>query len=120
MPPLCENQSVRPRGKYWLETEAGAYLMGPRTYRLLKALEATESLKAAARAAGFSYRAAWDRLRAVEGALGMPLVQSQSGGKRGGHTRLTPEGRAFLMRYERFLALAEKGLEQAFKTAFGD
>jgi cell division transport system permease protein len=28
---------MRPRAKFWLETEAGAYLMGPRTLRLLGA-----------------------------------------------------------------------------------
>ncbi len=40
---------MRPRAKYWLEAEDGRYLMGPRTHRLLRAIETTGSLKAAAR-----------------------------------------------------------------------
>ncbi len=111
---------MRPRAKYWLETEDGRYLMGPRTHRLLRAVEATGSLKAAARLAGFSYRAAWSRVREVEAALGFPLVASRSGGEGGGKSLLTPEGAAFLARYERFLAEAEAGVRAAFSRAFGE
>lgn len=111
---------MRPRAKYWLEAEDGRYLMGPRTHRLLRAIETTGSLKAAARVAGFSYRAAWSRVREVEAALGFPLVASKSGGERGGGSRLTPEGRAFLEAYEHFLAEAERGLGRAFRHAFGE
>jgi len=111
---------VRPRGKFWLESEDGRYLMGPRTLRLLSAIEKSGSLKAAAREAGFSYRAAWSRLREVEAALGFPLAVSQSGGEGGGGTRLTPEGRDFLNRYRRFLKAAEAALAEAFAEAFGE
>lgn len=110
---------MRARGKFWLESPEGRYLMGPRTHRLLKAIAEKRSLKAAAREAGFSYRAAWARLREVESALGFPLVVSQSGGEGGGGTRLTEEGEAFLRRYERFLRRAEAALEEAFREAFG-
>jgi len=111
---------VRARGKFWLESEDGRYLMGPRTLRLLLAIEETGSLKAAARAAGFSYRAAWSRLREVETALGFALAVSQSGGEGGGGTRLTEAGRDFLSRYQRFLKAAEAGGERAFREAFGE
>ncbi len=111
---------MRPRGKYWLESEDGRYLMGPRTLRLLRAIEETGSLKAAAKAAGFSYRAAWARLREVEAALGFPLAVSQSGGEGGGGTRLTEKGKDFLVRYQRFLEAAEAGVRRAFEEAFGE
>ncbi|WP_457633317.1 winged helix-turn-helix domain-containing protein, partial [Oceanithermus desulfurans] len=81
---------MRPRAKFWLETETGEYLMGPRTLRLLEAVHASGSLKAGARAAGFSYRAAWARVRRVEAALGFKLIESHSGGEGGGRSRLTP------------------------------
>ncbi len=115
-----DNRNVRPRGKFWLESEDGRYLMGPRTLRLLRAIEATGNLKAAAREAGFSYRAAWARLREVEIALGFPLARSRSGGEGGGGTRLTEEGKNFLQRYQRFLEAAEEGLSRAFREAFGE
>ncbi len=110
---------MRPRAKFWLESEDGTYLMGPRTLRLLLAIKETGSLKAASAKAGFSYRAAWARIREVEAALGFRLVESKSGGEGGGATRLTEEGENFVERYQAFLGAAEAGLQTAFEKAFG-
>jgi len=110
---------MRPRAKFWLETETGEYLMGPRTLRLLEAVHASGSLKAGARAAGFSYRAAWARVRRVEAALGFKLIESRSGGEGGGRSRLTPQARDFVRRYQVFLERSERSLQEAFGEAFG-
>lgn len=109
-----------PRAKFWLERSDGAYIMGPRTLRLLLAIESTGSLKAAAREAGFSYRAAWSRLRRVEQSLGFLLVESYSGGVQGGGSRLREPARDFLARYQRFLKTADQVLLEAFEQAFDD
>ena len=110
---------MRPRAKFWLETKTGEYLMGPRTLRLLEAVHASGSLKAGARAAGFSYRAAWARVRRVEAALGFRLIESHSGGEGGGRSRLTPEALAFVRRYRVFLERSEALVEQAFRESLG-
>jgi len=109
---------MRPRAKFWLETDDGEYLMGPRTLRLLEAVQETGSLKAAARAAGFSYRSAWARVRRVEAALGFKLIESHSGGERGGSSRLTSDAGVFIKKYELFLKSSEEDLEREFKQHF--
>ncbi|HGY10574.1 MAG TPA: LysR family transcriptional regulator [Oceanithermus profundus] len=109
---------MRPRAKFWLETETGEYLMGPRTLRLLEAVHAEGSLKAGARAAGFSYRSAWARVRRVEAALGFKLIESHSGGEGGGQSRLTPEALDFVQRFRAFLERSERFLQEAFEDAF--
>ncbi len=109
---------MRPRAKFWLETEEGEYLMGPRTLRLLQAVHAEGSLKAAARAAGFSYRSAWARMRRVEAALGFKLIESSSGGEGGGRSRLTPEALDFAERYRVFLERSERSLREIFEETF--
>ena len=110
---------MRPRAKFWLETETGEYLMGPRTLRLLEAVHASGSLKAGARAAGFSYRAAWARVKRVEAALGFKLIESRSGGEGGGQSRLTPEAWAFVERFRRFLQEGEQAVGHVFEDLFG-
>jgi len=109
---------MRPRAKFWLETDEGEYLMGPRTLRLLEAVQQTGSLKAAAREAGFSYRSAWSRVRRVEAALGFKLIESHSGGEGGGSSRLTPEAAEFLMQYQQFIKLSLLKVEEVFITVF--
>jgi len=111
---------MRPRAKFWLETDEGEYLMGPRTMRLLEAINETGSLKAAARAAGFSYRSAWSRVKRVEEALGYKLIESHSGGEGGGHSRLTSEAVEFLRKFKSFLVAAEEQINKIFFTYFID
>lgn len=59
---------------------------------ILERIEATSKLTAAARAAGLSYRHAWNLITRWEGFFGAPLVHKAQG--RG--TRLTPLGRRLL------------------------
>ncbi|WP_457636839.1 winged helix-turn-helix domain-containing protein [Oceanithermus sp.] len=109
---------MRPRAKFWLETDEGEYLMGPRTLRLLEAVGRTGSLKAAAREAGFSYRAAWSRVKRVEAALGFKLIESRSGGEGGGHSKLTPEATRFIDQFSEFLRTSEIELYNIFARVF--
>jgi len=92
--------------------------MGPRTLRLLEAVEQTGSLKAAAREAGFSYRSAWSRIKRVEAALGFKLIESRSGGEGGGHSSLTAEASEFVVKFKTFLIQNEKELNEYFYKYF--
>ncbi len=49
------------------------------TLALLRALARTRSVQGAATALGLSYRAAWERVRALEAAAGRPLVHKTRG-----------------------------------------
>jgi molybdate transport repressor ModE-like protein len=71
---------VKPRTKLWLEVNS-QYVFGLGISTILKAVQQTGSIKAAAREVGKSYRHVWDKIKHAEQALGAPLVRTQVGGK---------------------------------------
>ncbi|MCL4203469.1 MAG: LysR family transcriptional regulator [Pirellulaceae bacterium] len=71
---------VTPRTKLWLEVNS-QYVFGLGISNILKAVQQTGSIKAAAREVGKSYRHVWDKIKQAEEALGVPLVRTQVGGK---------------------------------------
>ena len=101
---------VRFSGSLRLETGHGG-VANPRWMALLGSLETAGSITAAAKAAGLSYKAAWDAIDAMNNLAGKTLVATTVGGKGGGGTQLTAQGRELLAAYravaeeqERFLA----------------
>lgn len=70
--------------------------------RLLHGVEETGSLRAAANAMGMAYTKALRILKNAENALGFPLTERSTGGKNGGGSTLTPEGKEWLRRYEEY------------------
>ena len=71
---------VTPRAKLWLEVNS-QYVFGLGISDILKAVQHTGSIKAAAQEVGKSYRHVWDKIKQAEQALGVPLVRTQVGGK---------------------------------------
>jgi molybdate transport system regulatory protein len=59
---------------------------------LLAAIGTEQSIAAAARQVGLTYKAAWDAIDAMNNLADAPLVERVVGGKGGGGTRLTPAG----------------------------
>jgi molybdate transport system regulatory protein len=78
------------RSKVWLEID-GAPLFGQGREQLLRLIQTTGSINAAAKQMGIPYRKAWTYLDAMEKRLGSPLVNRQKGGSGGGNSTLTPE-----------------------------
>ena len=60
--------------------------------RLLQAVAREGSITAGAKAVGLTYKAAWDGLDAMANLFGQPLLETRTGGRAGGGTRLTPTG----------------------------
>jgi molybdate transport system regulatory protein len=60
--------------------------------RLLEAVAREGSITAGAKAAGLSYKAAWDALDGMANLFGQPLLETRAGGRAGGGARLTPAG----------------------------
>lgn len=106
---------IRAHSKIWLEDDQGNYLMGPRTARLLVAIELRGSLAKAAKETGFSYRAAWNRLRRVEEALGYPLVETTVGGPGGGGSTLSKQGKRLVNRFTQLQSEVEALVQTAFE-----
>ena len=77
----------------------GEKCFGPGPAALLEATDRLGSLRAAAAEADMAYSNAWTSLRACEQALGFPLLEREAGGRRGGGSRLTKEGRDLLAGY---------------------
>ena len=70
--------------------------------RLLHGIEETGSLRAAALSMDMAYTKALKLIRNAENALGFSLICRATGGKDGGGSSLTPEGREWLARYEAY------------------
>ena len=84
--------------------------IGPGKIDLLRRIDETNSLAAAARTLGLPYKRAWLLLDALNQAFGRPLVETSSGGKGGGGTTLTALGRQLVISY---VALEERLNEQS-------
>jgi molybdate transport system regulatory protein len=87
------------RSKVWLEVDGKSFL-GDGRERLLKAVDRTGSINAAARELGISYRKVWAQLQAMEASAPFPILERRTGGKGGGSTVLTEQARILLTRYE--------------------
>ncbi len=61
--------------------------------RLLEMIEEHGSITKAAKAVGISYKTAWDTMDAINNLSDKPLFIRSAGGKSGGGTRLTEEGK---------------------------
>lgn len=67
-----------------------------RFFALLAAIDSTGSINRAARTAGYSYKGAWLLLETAANLANEPLLESTTGGKGGGGTRLTRAARDLL------------------------
>jgi molybdate transport repressor ModE-like protein/molybdopterin-binding protein len=91
---VVPNVPVRARFRVSIEGAAGT--LDPSKLDLLRAIERTGSLSAAARESGITFRTAWDWIEAAHRAWGSALVVRSQGGRGGGGTVLTAEARALL------------------------
>lgn len=80
----------------------GEKFFGEGPARLLHGVEETGSLRAAAMAMNMAYTKALKLIKNAEAALGFSLITRATGGKDGGGSRLTAEGKEWLQRYERY------------------
>jgi len=73
--------------------------VGPGKIQLLEQIAALGSISAGGRAMDMSYRRAWGLIEELNGIFGQPVVESRSGGKKGGGATLTPLGLSLISRY---------------------
>jgi molybdate transport system regulatory protein len=99
----------------------GRLLVGRDRVKLLEAVALHGSITKAAKAAGFSYKAAWDAVNAINNLLPTPAFLTKAGGRSGGGAEVTEEGRRLIATFHRLeekLArisetIAEEGLAGA-------
>ncbi|MCF8024148.1 MAG: LysR family transcriptional regulator [Desulfobacteraceae bacterium] len=85
-----ESKQLYSRSKIWLEDADGKVVFGSGRLRILKAIEKTGSIHAAAKELKMGYRAVWARIHATEERLGEQLLEKRIGGSAGGGSCLTP------------------------------
>ena len=101
------------KSRFWISSKEGTYL-GEGRVRLLQSIAENGSISAAAKSLDISYRKAWKMVDIMNTQAKSPLVERQSGGKSGGGTIVTPEGKKAIQSY---LFLKEKCnafMDQAF------
>ncbi len=80
----------------------GDKFFGEGPARLLRGVEETGSLRAAAISMSMAYTKALKLIKNAEAALGFALISSTAGGRDGGGSRLTQQGKEWLHRYEQY------------------
>ncbi|MFT5934033.1 MAG: molybdate transport system regulatory protein [Hydrogenophaga sp.] len=103
------------KGSLWL-TSGQESVGGHGRIALLRAVAEHGSITQAAKAFGMGYKAAWTAINTMNALSGTPLVERVTGGRGGGSTRLTEQGRRLVERYglidavhQRFLRLLDQG-----------
>ena len=99
--------------------DGGNKFFGEGPCRLLRNVEKTGSLRAAAMEMEMAYSKAWRIIRRAEDAFGCKLLRSATGGKNGGGAELTAEGAELLQAYRDYTAAVERCCAEEFARHFG-
>ena len=94
--------------------DAGA--IGPGKIDLLRSIEKTQSISAAARDLDMSYRRAWMLLDETRRILGTGVIATHAGGADRGGAELTEVGRNLITVYDRVCAAAAKAVESELQS----
>jgi len=90
--------------------------LGPGKVSLLEELQRTESLSAAAKSLGMSYRRAWVLLQSMNGLFDEPLALTSKGGRGGGGgVQVTKRGRETVSAFRRAERQASLAVTQEFR-----
>ncbi len=89
--------------RLWIE-KSGSHVIGKGGATILRAIMEEGSIAAASKKLGMSYRYVWGYLKKMEQAVGK-VIESTKGGKDGGRSVLTENGREILEIYEFYEAI---------------
>jgi molybdate transport system regulatory protein len=116
----CPASRLTARAKFWLELD-GRYVFGLGMRDLLKAVQDTGSIRAAAEELNTSYRYTWGKLKEAEQALGFRLVRARRGGKGVCRSELTPLARNLVVEFdalrERFFEIVESEFQKRIQAS---
>lgn len=104
--------------KLWLEKEKKVFGPGPAS--LLEFIEDHGSLQRAAGEMNMSYSQAWNLISTLEERLGFSLIESQAGGRGGGGSTLTFQGKKMLERFREFEEKAGENLSELAREYFNE
>jgi molybdate transport system regulatory protein len=90
--------------------------IGPGKVELLRRVQDTGSISAAARAMKMSYKRAWLLIQSMNSLFREPVVSAATGGRKGGGASLTPFGLEVLACFERLEAGTRKSAVRDLKA----
>lgn len=109
---------MKPVTKITITDDNGIKFFGEGPCRLLRCVEKTGSLRAAAMEMEMSYSKASRLCKEAEAHLGFPLTTRSTGGRDGGGSLLTPEGRQWLRQYEAFRDACIRTNQELYRQFF--
>ena len=101
------------KSRIWIEQD-GEVFLGFGRVELLKKIEETQSISAAAKAMKMSYKKSWKLINNMNNCSKEPLVITNTGGKDGGGTFLTNYGKKMIQQFEILNAACERFLNEKF------
>lgn len=105
-----ERENAVARTKIKLTLHTGERFFGPGICELLERIDETGSIQAAARQMEMSYTKAWKILNRAEKEMGVSLITRVNGGRNGGSSTLTDEGKKAI---STFRTMEKKLLEES-------
>lgn len=96
---MTENTQLGLDGDLWLRRADFRFIAGDRI-ELLEKIDELGSITRAAKAVGISYKTAWDTINLINNLAEKPLVERLAGGKGGGGTTLTTEGKKIVAQFK--------------------
>ena len=103
--------------KLWFEA-GGQHVFGKGLSRLLARIDELGTLRKAATTEGMSYRYAWEMVRKAERHLGKTLLVRRIGGRGGGDSQLSPEGRRLLKAYQQLSQEVSTFVDERFAELY--
>lgn len=109
---------MEPQFNVWFEVD-GEVAASRWRMRLLDAIGEQGSITAGAEAMGVPYRVAWQKVHEMEQRLGEPLLDTTTGGSKGGGARLTDAGRSHVDRMRRFCDRSDAAVAEIYADVYG-
>lgn len=100
------------KNKFWIETEHGKFL-GHGRIELLELIDKLGSINKAASAMNMGYRKAWELCQSMNEQAKSPLIIQKKGGKYGGGTQVTSEGKNAILMYKKLDSAFQDFINQA-------
>ncbi len=104
--------------RFWLNTKTGEEIMGKKMIQVLKDIEIEGSIQASSAKNNISYRKAWGDIKKAEEILDFSIVEKKRGGKDGGQSNLTQDGKNMLKAFDELEEEFDKAIYNTAKKFF--
>ncbi|MGH6629417.1 MAG: winged helix-turn-helix domain-containing protein [Burkholderiales bacterium] len=107
---MRRSEAARYRGLTLRVLGKSVAAMGPGKAELVERIGRTGSISAAAREMGMSYRRAWQLVESMNASFREPVVQTATGGKRGGGALVTAFGERVVAQFRAMESRASRAI----------